>query len=167
VVLEISDEVPGFVQLIAPWLFLVFILSPLGVVISVLEKQKAKLYFDSTMLVARVMVALIGGYIFEDVYMTIYLFSLISSIIWLIWGGYILKIAGIEVKLYWKILAILALIITYSFIKFTILHNKRGVLLKDINFVFTISTIFSLKAGIEFGEGERDFHIRWWIFNAY
>ncbi len=74
------------------------------------------------MLVARVMVALIGGYIFEDVYMTIYLFSLISSIIWLIWGGYILKIAGIEVKLYWKILAILALIITYSFIKFNILH---------------------------------------------
>lgn len=82
-----------FAQWMAIWLACVFIVSPLGFVAIVLEKQKQILVFETVLLVVRAICIIIGGQ-YGDITMTIMLFSLSSAVCWLGYLVWIMKITG-------------------------------------------------------------------------
>lgn len=76
------EQAGKFAQWMAPWLYLVFITSPLSHLFSVLEKQKEGLVFQTLLFVTRIgsiiMGAKLGGMLF-----TVALFSIASTLCWI------------------------------------------------------------------------------------
>jgi len=78
-----------FAQWMAVWIGMVFISSPLSVLFSIVEKQAVGLFFQSIMLIVRVIVIFIG-YRLDNVLLTIIMFSFSSAIMWfgfLLWAA--------------------------------------------------------------------------------
>jgi O-antigen/teichoic acid export membrane protein len=69
------EQAGVFAQLLAPWLYLVFITSPLSVVFEVLERQGLATIFQGITLVVRA-AAIVGGALIGDVVMAVALFAL-------------------------------------------------------------------------------------------
>jgi O-antigen/teichoic acid export membrane protein len=67
-----------FAQWMAPWLYLVFVTSPLSTLTTVLEKQAQGLLFHAATLVTRIC-ALVVGTIYDDLMLAVILFSLGSA----------------------------------------------------------------------------------------
>ncbi len=65
-------------QLISPWLFAVYLGSPLSSILIVREKQHISMYFNIFLFIARAGALLAGGILFKDIYITIVLFSLVG-----------------------------------------------------------------------------------------
>lgn len=63
-------------QLLAPWLFAVFIGSPLANILIIMEKQNISLLFNVLMLIFRAAALITGGLILRDISLTIALYSL-------------------------------------------------------------------------------------------
>jgi len=83
--------------ILAPWLFLVFIASPLSTIFSVLERQTVDLTFNLLILLSRIVVLYVGG-IYGDPVVALVLFSLTGVIFWGWMNLYILKISGVAFK---------------------------------------------------------------------
>lgn len=71
---KISGEIARW---LAPWLALVFILSPFMVLFEVLECQRQGLFFQLTMMLLR-LGAIVCGYIFDSFLLSVQLFSAVS-----------------------------------------------------------------------------------------
>lgn len=82
-----------FAQWMAPWLYLVFITSPLSQLFSVLEKQSQGLIFQAVLFVVRIGSLLVGSLI-GDVLFTVALFSLGSALCWIGFLWWIIKASG-------------------------------------------------------------------------
>jgi len=67
-------------QILAPWVYLVFTASPISSVNTILEKQKFSFIFDGVMFMAR-LGSLYIGYKFLDIYDSVLLFGVVSSIL--------------------------------------------------------------------------------------
>ncbi|HGE6078693.1 TPA: lipopolysaccharide biosynthesis protein [Vibrio cholerae] len=81
-------EAGEFARYMAPWLYMVFITSPLSTLFSVMERQRAGLFFQAALLVLRLGAILIGAYWLQGLLPTVMLFSLMSAIFWvgfLVW----------------------------------------------------------------------------------
>ena len=83
-------------QLLSPWLFMVFISSPLSTILLVREKQKVSMIFNGLLLVARASILAIGGLILEDIYTTIGLYSLTGLLFFTFLAFYSLRLAGVS-----------------------------------------------------------------------
>jgi lipopolysaccharide exporter len=83
----------GYARILAPWLFLVFISSPMSTVLSILEKQHMSLYFNILQLASRIIALYVGG-IYGGPTLALILFSLVGviSVGWM--NSYILRISG-------------------------------------------------------------------------
>lgn len=101
-------------QILAPWLLLVFIASPMSLLFNIFGKQKFIFKFETGLLIGRFLSILIGG-IIGNVYFTIGLFSLTSSIFFIIQLLKILSISKVSKKQCLKIL------IKYSLISLILL----------------------------------------------
>lgn len=78
-----------FARYMAPWLYMVFITSPLSTLFSVLERQRLGMIFQAGLLVARVFAIVVGAKVIGNLTASIVLFSLISA---LFWGGFLIWI---------------------------------------------------------------------------
>lgn len=81
-------EAGEFARYMAPWLYMVFITSPLSTLFSVLERQRLGLLFQAALLVVRLIAILIGAYWLKALLPTVMLFSLVSALFWvgfLVW----------------------------------------------------------------------------------
>ena len=78
-----------FAQWMVPWLYLVFITSPLSQLFSVLEKQKQGMCFNIVLLAVRVTSLFVAAY-FKNLILAVALFSLGGAICWV---GFLLWIA--------------------------------------------------------------------------
>ena len=79
-----------FARWMTPWLYLVFVASPLNTLFSVMEKQGAGLTFQIILLTCRVSAILLGAY-WHDLLLTVMLFSAASTFCWvgfLLWIGH-------------------------------------------------------------------------------
>lgn len=86
-------EAGEFARWMAPWLYLVFITSPLSHLFSVLERQGQGLAFQALLLGVRI--AAIGiGAAMEDLLLTVVLFSLGSAGCWIGFLGWIARLTG-------------------------------------------------------------------------
>ncbi|MBE0448824.1 MAG: oligosaccharide flippase family protein, partial [Actinobacteria bacterium] len=85
-------EAGEFARYMAPWLYMVFITSPLSTLFSVLERQRLGMLFQAALLVVRLIAILIGAYWLQALLPTVMLFSLVSAIYYiglLIWVSFV------------------------------------------------------------------------------
>ena len=78
-----------FARWMAPWLYLVFVTGPLTTLFAVLEKQLHGLWFQAALIFLRLAAVSIGAF-YENLILTVILFSLASSFCWaalLLWVG--------------------------------------------------------------------------------
>lgn len=76
------EQAGMFAQWFAPWLYLVFITTPLSSVFGVLDKQGAALVFEIILLVVRAAAIAAGAWL-GDIMLTVALFSLGGMLCWL------------------------------------------------------------------------------------
>lgn len=86
-----------FVQLLAPWLFFVFIGSPISSLIFVLELQETNLLFNIVLIISRVISLVIGG-LFASPFLALGIFSFSGTLLWALFCYYLLGKAGVKRK---------------------------------------------------------------------
>jgi O-antigen/teichoic acid export membrane protein len=87
----------GFLaQILAPWLFFVFISSPLSMILTVREKQKESMFFNILLLLSRALVLVAGGLWLKNLSITIAMFSGTGVLFFLFLCGWSLRLAGVN-----------------------------------------------------------------------
>lgn len=86
-----------YAQILAPWMFVVFISTPLSSIFNVFEKQGASLGFSVLLLLTRIIVVIVGGF-FGDPLLCMGLLSVTGVIFWSWMNMYLLKMAGVSVR---------------------------------------------------------------------
>lgn len=82
-----------FARWMAPWLYLVFVSSPISTLFAVMEQQKQGLAFQVILLVARIGAILVGAWT-GDLGVTIMLFATVSALCWLGFLFWVARLAG-------------------------------------------------------------------------
>jgi O-antigen/teichoic acid export membrane protein len=82
-----------YTQLLAPWLFFVFIASPLGSLVEVFERQAGGLIFQIGLLTSRIIALLVGSWV-GDAFLAIALFGLASAVCWFGFTVWIMHMSG-------------------------------------------------------------------------
>lgn len=86
-----------YVRILIPWIFLVFLSSPITTLYNVFEKQKVWLTFSIFLLISRVIALVIGG-IYGTPEFALALYSFTGAVFWLWNNAYLLGLAGISKK---------------------------------------------------------------------
>lgn len=79
-----------YASYLSPWLFMVFITSPLSLLMSVFDKLKQSLIYNILIFFSRAVVLLLGVFYFKDVSVTVILFSIVGFIFNYLLSQYIL-----------------------------------------------------------------------------
>lgn len=90
-----------FARWMAPWLYLVFVSSPLGTLFSVTENQKKGLAFQVILLITRLVAIGIGAW-FGDLTIAILLFAGASALCWLGFLFWVARVAGNSARTMWQ-----------------------------------------------------------------
>jgi len=91
------DVAGTYVKILVPWIFLVFLSSPITTLYNVFEKQKVWLTFSIALLVSRVIALAIGGTTGTPEF-ALALYSFTGAVFWLWNNAYLLGLAGISKK---------------------------------------------------------------------
>ncbi|HOW15258.1 lipopolysaccharide biosynthesis protein [Methanosarcina sp.] len=91
------DVAGTYVKILVPWIFLVFLSSPITTLYNVFEKQKVWLTFSIALLVSRVIALAIGGTSGTPEF-ALALYSFTGAVFWLWNNAYLLGLAGISKK---------------------------------------------------------------------
>lgn len=83
---------------LSPWMFLVYVGSPLSAMFVVTDKLKLSFLMNFMLLIARLAGLLTGALILKDAEMTIILFSAVSAVYWIIIIIYSMKLAGADLR---------------------------------------------------------------------
>jgi lipopolysaccharide exporter len=84
-----------YAQILAPWLFFVFLGSPMSTLTCVLEKQEVGLLFDVVLMTSRIFSLVVGG-VLGSITLALLLYSLSGTILWAWFCGYLVSHAGIN-----------------------------------------------------------------------
>jgi O-antigen/teichoic acid export membrane protein len=87
-----------YARILSPWLFLVFVISPISSLVISMEKQKEFFLFNLTILIFRTLALLSGFYIFHSALYAILLFSIVGTFFWFLLMLYIFRLAGIKIR---------------------------------------------------------------------
>ena len=87
-------EITGkFAQILIPWLFVMFLNSPITFVITILNRQKQMLIYDIFLLTFRFLALFIGYFYFDSYFVSIFLFSLVGFVLNIGLMFYLLRIS--------------------------------------------------------------------------
>lgn len=86
-------EAGVFAQWLVPWLYLVFITSPLSPIFGVLDKLAASMAFEGILLVVR-MAAILAGAWLGDIMLAVAFFALGSAVCWLANLVWLIRLSG-------------------------------------------------------------------------
>lgn len=82
--------------ILSPWMFLVFICSPIAVIIEYKGKQKVFLAFQLILFLLRLLSLYVGYILFDNYLDTLKVFSLVSALLWFLLLTYIMKLCRIH-----------------------------------------------------------------------
>lgn len=126
---EMAGEVARWM---VPWILLQFISSPLSVVYFVLEKEKAGLFFQVGMLLARI-AALIYGYYYLDFMRTLIIFSFVSAVCYFLYSISVFYLSGANPRVF-------ILEFSYEFLKVSLM---LVIIIISMKYSFLLSLIIS------------------------
>jgi len=84
-----------YTQILIPWFFLNFLNMPVSFLFTTLNKQKQLLSLNTILIVARFAALFVGFYFYEDIYISLVLFTGVSVIYYLYMYWYLLRISNI------------------------------------------------------------------------
>ncbi len=90
-----------FARWMAPWLYLVFVSSPLSTIFAVMDRQKQGLVFQIILLVSRLTAIGVGAWI-GDLSITVMLFAGASALCWLGFLFWVAHVAGNPARSMWQ-----------------------------------------------------------------
>ncbi len=96
-------EAGVYAQMLAPWLFFVFVSVPLSLLPSVLGKQRQEMFFNCSLLVSRVAVLYIAGVLGNSTY-AIGSFALVSALFYVAFMVWLMKISGNKTRHVFRII---------------------------------------------------------------
>lgn len=82
--------------ILAPWIFMVFICSPISSLLEYRGMQKSFLVFQICLLVFRCLSIAIGIYLFDNYTYTLLLFSLVSTLAWMFFLAFVMKVYAVK-----------------------------------------------------------------------
>lgn len=85
-----------YAQIISPWLFLVFCVSPLSLIFTIREKQKEGFICNALLLCFRLVLLLIGGLCFRDATITVIFYGIGGLVFWIFYSVYVLKLSFVQ-----------------------------------------------------------------------
>lgn len=104
-----------YAGIMAPWILLTLVFSPLSVIFDSKDRQNIELYMNLVLFLARIAVVLIGGMVFNDMSITVMLYGMTGILIWVIEGFFIIKLTGISFGIKGSILFVLSILIILFF----------------------------------------------------
>lgn len=128
-----------YVKILVPWIFLVFLSSPITTLYNVFEKQKVWLTFSIALLVSRVIALGIGGSSGSPEF-ALALYSFTGAVFWLWNNAYLLGLAGISKRESINVLAkysIISLVVSLPLILMKLISSNFYVIM----FVAVVVTI--------------------------
>lgn len=111
--------------ILAPWMFLVFICSPVSSLVEYKNRQTSFLVFQVFLFLSRVLSIYLGYKFFDNYLDTLKLFSFISTVMWLIFLYYIMSLCQIKFLKWAKVMfkKISVVILVFSPLYFLELSN--------------------------------------------
>lgn len=103
-----------YVKILVPWMFLVFLSSPITTLYNIFDKQKVWLTFSIALLISRVIALAIGGATGGTPEFTLALYSFTGAVFWLWNNAYLLELTGISKK------ESISVLVKYSIISFIV-----------------------------------------------
>jgi O-antigen/teichoic acid export membrane protein len=91
-------EAGVYAQILAPWIMIQFISSPISTLFAVLEMQGAGLMFNAVLLVTRVAALMIGGFL-NSILISLTLFSVAGAVLYLFLCLFLLKKSGLTMAI--------------------------------------------------------------------
>jgi O-antigen/teichoic acid export membrane protein len=95
------SEAGLYSQILALWIFITFIASPISTLLSIFEKQGASLIFNIILLIMRAG-ALVAGGLLGDAHIAIALFALVGIVIYSMLFFWLLSVADVSFFTVWK-----------------------------------------------------------------
>ena len=83
-----------YASMLSPWMLMVFVASPISIVFATLERQEISLKLNAVLLTVRVLSFIIGGVIFRNALLAVFLFGASGFIYWLYFSFYVIKVSG-------------------------------------------------------------------------
>ena len=83
-------------ELLAIWMFLVFVGMPISNLASMLDKQQYLLFFNVGLFISRALALFIGCIILNNPYLAVLFYSLAGFILWSGWITYMLRLASVR-----------------------------------------------------------------------
>lgn len=93
-----------YARLLTPWLFIVFVGSPISTLIFVLERQSTDMWFQLVMLAGRSLALGIGIFLHSET-MALILFSSASLALWTVYLHWLLRIANVRMGFVYRVTA--------------------------------------------------------------
>ena len=90
------SEAGRYASLLTPWLFLVFVSSPLVSIVSIYGKQRQAMIFNIITIFIRLSALFYGAAIMQDSYITVLLFGLSGVLLWSFWSIYLLNCVNVR-----------------------------------------------------------------------
>ncbi len=139
-------EAGVYVQILAPWMFLVFVTSPLSTVFSILEKQDNLLIFNMALFGTRAVALILGG-LSGDARVALILFAIIGMIDYAGLGLWIFYKVGISIS---KLLNNFIQLVAYCVIilgiiaisKWVLFLSPQMIVLLDISIAISYYALF-------------------------
>ena len=92
------QQVGIYLRVLIPWLFIMFLSSPLTSLIVILNKQKTILFYDVFLLLFRFLAFYFGYYIYNDILISLIFFSAVGVVFNIFILAYFFKVSKIECK---------------------------------------------------------------------
>jgi len=87
------SDAGAYVRILLPWLFTMFLNSPISSLIEILNKQKTFLVYGLLLIISRFLALYLGYTLYNDIKISLMLFSGVGVIFGVLWFFYFLKIA--------------------------------------------------------------------------
>ena len=92
------SDIINIIKLFSPWLFIVFIASPLSTIPTILYQQENEFNFQLKLMIVRI-ISLCGGVYFDDIFLMFSFYSLGNFIVWFFYLLKIFTMVGINKKI--------------------------------------------------------------------
>jgi len=87
-----------YAQMLALWMMLIFLFSPLSNLCFIFEKQKETFYFNLITLSFNIITIIVGASFFKNASDTIALLGVIGVIFWIYWGYFLLQLVSLDIR---------------------------------------------------------------------